>query len=81
MKVIFKKNDKSEISVTLIDGGQEREFSYVDLVKHLIQANKLDEPEIKGDFTDKEIESINTMVKTINDDLAEEQSADNQTVE
>ena len=73
MKLIFKKDDKSQISVFQDIKGKEQEFSYVDMVKSLIESGKMEKPEISSeDFTEAEISSINRMVEFINKEIKED---------
>jgi len=71
MKLVFNKNDDLEISVTQKDGDEVKEFNYVEMIKDLISTKRLEEPEMVGDFTDSEINSIQTMIKHINTDVSE----------
>ncbi len=73
MKLIFKKDDKSQISVVQYIDGKEQKFSYVDMIKALIESKKMEEPEISGDFTGAETESIKRMVKFINEQVEEKE--------
>lgn len=66
MQIIFRKNEKSEISVTEKVAGKEFDFSYVDMIKTLIASEKMEPPEISGNFSDEEKISINSMVTHIN---------------
>lgn len=76
MKLVFNKNDDLEISVIQKNGDEEKEFNYVDMIKDLISTKSLEEPEMDGDFTDSEIDSIKTMIKHINTDVSEFYSDD-----
>jgi hypothetical protein len=67
MKLIFKKDEKSLISVFQNVDGQEKDFSYVDMIKTLIVSKKLEEPEVLDNFSEAEINSINRMVTCINE--------------
>lgn len=69
MKLIFKKNEQSEITVMQKTGGSEVEFDYVNMVKKLINDKNLEEPEIDGDFSESEKESIMSMVADINSEV------------
>ena len=71
MKLVFNKNDDLEISVTQKNGDEEKEFNYVEMIKDLISTKSLEEPEMNGDFTDSEVDSIKTMIKHINTDVSE----------
>ncbi len=76
MKLVFNKNDDLEISVIQKNGDEEKEFNYVEMIKNLISTKSLEEPEMDGDFTDSEIDSIKTMIKHINTDVSEFYSDD-----
>jgi hypothetical protein len=69
MKLIFNKDEKSQISVVQDIDGTEQEFSYVDMIKALIESRKMEEPEISEGFTDAEVTSIKRMVEFINKEV------------
>lgn len=73
MKLIFRKDEESQISVFQNIGGDEKEFSYVDMIKALIELKEMEEPEILGGFTDAEATSIKRMVEFINKEIGEKQ--------
>lgn len=70
MKLIFKKDNESQISVFQFLDGQEREFSYVDMIKALIKSKQMETPEISGGFTEAEVKSINSMITFINKEIS-----------
>lgn len=70
MKLVFKKNEESHISVFRRVDGAEQVFSYVDMIKALIKSKEMEEPEILGGFTDAEIKSIKSMAAFINKEIA-----------
>lgn len=69
MKLVFKKDKDHQISVFHEVDGKQHEFSYVDMIKALINSKKLDEPDISEGFTDAEINSIKSMVTLINKEI------------
>ena len=71
MKLIFKKDEESQISVVQDIDGTKQEFSYVDMIKALIESKKMEEPEILEGFTDAEVTSIKRMVEFINKEIEE----------
>ena len=73
MKLIFKKDDESQISVVQDINGTEQDFSYVDMIKALIESKKMEEPEISEGFTEAEITSIKRMVELINEEVEEKE--------
>ena len=71
MKLIFKKDEESQISVVQNIDGTEQDFSYVDMIKALIESKKMEEPEISEGFTEAETTSIKRMVEFINKEIEE----------
>jgi len=71
MKIHFKKNDENEVSVVEIEDGKEIEFKYVNMIKKLINKNRLEEPTTQGEFSDAEVESIQRMANLINQEVDE----------
>lgn len=70
MKLIFKKDENHQISVFHQVNGDQQDFSYVDMIKALIESRKLEEPDISEGFTDAETKSINSMVTLINKEIS-----------
>lgn len=70
MKLAFKKNKDSQISVFQMVDGHEQGFSYVDMIKALIESKVMEEPDISDGFTDAEAKSINSMVTFINKEIS-----------
>jgi len=71
MKICFKKNSENEISVVEIKNGEEIEFKYVNMIKKLINKEKLEEPTTEGVFSGAEVESIRRMANLINQEVDE----------
>jgi len=76
MKLLFKKDEDFQISVFHIVNGFEQEFSYVNMIKALIESKKMEEPEISDGFTDAEMKSINSMVTFINEEITTTEESD-----
>jgi hypothetical protein len=76
MKLVFKKDENCQIKVFQIANGHEHEFSYVNMIKALIEERKMDVPEISDGFTDAEIKSINSMVTFINKEISTTEESD-----
>lgn len=70
MKLIFKKDEESQINVFQVVDGLEKEFSYVDMIKSLIESREMKPPEISEGFTEAETSSINSMVTFINREIS-----------
>ena len=76
MKLVFKKDKDSQISVFRDVDGKEIDFSYVDMIKSLIDSKKMEAPEISEGFSQAEIKSINSMVKHINEEISTTEDVD-----
>ena len=70
MKLLFKKNEDSQITVYQKLEDSYQEFSYVEMIKTLIETRKLEDPDFEGDFSESEKNSIKSMVTFINDEIA-----------
>ena len=62
MKLIFIKDDEQQVKVHQAMNGQQEAFSYVDMIRSLLDEGPLKLPELVGDFTEPEQTSINRMV-------------------
>lgn len=71
MKLSFSKNDDLEVSVKQKIGDVYYPFSYIEMIRGLIDTKKLCEPEIIGDFSESERNSIASMIKHINDEVSD----------
>jgi hypothetical protein len=76
MKLVFKKDEDSQISVFQVVSGNEQDFSYVDMIKALIESKEMEEPEISEGFTDAETKSIKSMVTFINKEISTTEEPD-----
>ncbi len=76
MKLLFKKDEDSQISVFQIVDGREQDFSYVDMIKALAESKVMEEPDVSEGFTDAEIKSINSMVTFINKEISTTEESD-----
>jgi len=76
MKLVFRKDGDAQVSVLLRDGDQDQEFSYVAMVKALMEDKKLEDPVTLGDFTGPEVESIKGMVNYINEEIPDSHPGD-----
>lgn len=70
MKLVFKKNEQNEISVVRRIGDKEQDFSYVDMIKALIETKSLEPPDVLGGFSEAEKSSIKSMTSFINKSLS-----------
>lgn len=70
MKLAFKKDEENQIKVFRIVDGTEKDFSYVEMIKSLIESKIMEDPMVSGNFTDAERKSIQDMTSFINKEVA-----------
>ena len=70
MKLIFKKDSDQQISVFSKMDGIHKDFSYVDMIKNLMDSGELKEPHISEGFSEAEKASIKSMVNFINKEVS-----------
>jgi hypothetical protein len=74
MKLIFRKNEKQEVSVLIRNQIAEDPFSYVAMIKSLVANNKFEESEFEDGITEEEKESVNKMLTKINEAIAKNET-------
>jgi len=71
MKLKFQKNEKQEIKVIMHDGTEEKEFSYINMIKSLTENNIFEDTVFEEGITNKEKKRINVMLNQINQAVSE----------
>ena len=64
MKLIFSKDDENEINVKIQKGTIEEDFSYIEMLKQLLNSNPINEVNY-GNLSDLEKEKLENMIKEI----------------
>jgi len=72
MKLVFTKDKEHQVTVHQEIDGKKQEFSYVDMIRSLLDEGPLELPGLDGDFTEPECKSINRMVEFINEAIESE---------
>ncbi len=70
MKLVFKKDENQQIVVKNDFDGEQKDFSYVEMIKELIETRRLDDPVILDGFSEAETNSIKSMVTFINKEVS-----------
>jgi len=78
MKLVFRKEQPSQVEVQQILDDKVSDFSYIDMMKSLLKGERLELGLLAGDFSKEEEASINSMVSHINKTLEKEQSIDSE---
>lgn len=66
MKLYFSKDEQDEIVVKMSTSTVQEDFSYVEMIKNLLNNNEFDDTEFTDDFTDDEKTRIEKMLDSIN---------------
>lgn len=64
MKLVFKKNENGDVSVTMFKGTAETQFSYIEMIKALIAGEPLD-ADFDETITEEEQAQIKDVLKEI----------------
>jgi predicted small secreted protein len=72
MKLIISKDENDELLIKIAKGTIEEEFSYVKMLKELLNNNKFEETIYKEGVTEPEKERIESMLKQINELIEDE---------
>ena len=75
MKLVFKKNENGDVSVTMFKGTAEAQFSYIEMIKALIAEEPLD-ADFDETITKEEQAQIKDVLKEIEKTAKEKEGAD-----
>ena len=70
MKLIFTKTENGDIDVLIQKGTTTEKFSYLEMLKQLLNNNEIDEPDFTG-FEDVEKEKIKDLLNKIKSKIDE----------
>ena len=73
MRLIFKKDGDSEVTIQMIRSTVVEEFNYVKMIKHLLKYEVEFETEFEDGITPDEQERIEVMLSKIEDAIYDEQ--------
>ena len=65
MRIHFSRNDSGETEVQLVEKENRLPFSYITLVKHLIDNASLEETSFGEGFSNEEKSAVNSMVQNL----------------
>lgn len=74
MKLVFKKNENGDVSVTMFKGTTEAQFSYIKMIKALIAGEPLD-ADFDETITNEEQVQIKDVLKEIENTAKEKNAA------
>jgi hypothetical protein len=76
MKLIISKDESDELLIKIAKGTVEEEFTYVEMLKELLNNNKFEETIYEEGVTETEKERIESMLKQINEVIEDESDND-----
>ncbi len=77
MKLVFSRPEEgSSVQMQIVEGTATIDFSYVEMVKGLLNENEFEESVYNGQFSDEEKEKINQMLARISRAVTEQQQED-----
>lgn len=69
MILVFKKDIEGNIKLLIKKNGIEEDYSYLKMLKYIIDGDLIENYECETDITEKEKESIKSMIAQINDSI------------
>lgn len=75
MKLLFKKNENGDVSVTMFKGTAEAQFSYIEMIKTLIAGEPID-ADFDESIAEEEKQQINDVLKEIENTAKEKEAAE-----
>lgn len=72
MKLLFNKEDNNDITVKIQQGTIPVEFTYTEMIKHLLENNTIDDTDF-GNLLDDEKENLEEMLGKISEIFNEEE--------
>jgi hypothetical protein len=79
MKLLFNKEDNTDITVKIQQGTVPIEFTYTEMIKQLLENNTIDDTDF-GNLSDDEQENLEDMLNKISEIFNEEEE-DEQEIE
>lgn len=71
MKLIFSKNEEENVAIQIVKGTSTIDFTYVDMVKELLNDNTIEDPDFNDDIiSDEEQERIKSMLNKISEAIS-----------
>lgn len=74
MKLNFTKTETGEVEVTILENGQNKSFSYIEMINSLISGMDI-ECFFSGQFDEDEKNKINNLKEEINKTIEKEKNA------
>lgn len=67
MKLKFYKEEDNDYVKIITQDGNELEFDYIEMIRHIFNDKKIDEADIDNQYSEEEVNSIKTLISDISE--------------
>lgn len=67
MKLKFYKEEDNDYVKIITQDGNELEFDYIEMIRHIFNDKKIEEADIDGQYSEEEANSIKTLISDISE--------------
>lgn len=67
MKLKFYKEEDNDYVKIITQDGNELEFDYIEMIRHIFNDKKIDEADIDDQYSEEEASSIKTLISDISE--------------
>jgi len=67
MKLKFYKEEDNDYVKIITQDGNELEFDYIEMIRHIFNDKKIDEADIDDQYSEEEVNSIKTLILDISE--------------
>lgn len=67
MKLKFYKEEDSDYVKIITEDGNELEFDYIEMIRHIFNDKKIEEADIDDQYSEEEANSIKTLISDISE--------------
>lgn len=67
MKLKFYKEEDNDYVKIITQDGNELEFDYIEMIRHIFNDKKIDEADIDDQYSEEEMNSIKTLISDISE--------------
>lgn len=67
MKLKFYKEEDNDYVKIITQDGNELEFDYIEMIRHIFNDKKIDEADIDDQYSEEEMNSIRTLISDISE--------------
>lgn len=76
MKLKFYKEEDNDYVKIITQDGNELEFDYIEMIRHIFNDKKIEEADIADQYSEEEVNSIKTLISDVSGTVEELFNAD-----